>query len=623
VTFRRALLLAFVLLGLLPCMAVSWLSFERTRQAMEAQIAQSLTVQAGTLQAEIDRMLFERFQNALVWSRSELMQDLRLGDVDKRVSGYLVGLAQGYGEVYRSLECLSGDGLVLASSRASTIGTHATEPPQASESIHVALNGGTVRLMVPAATALDDGEPLAIETLVYSAYAASATQPPAIARFRLAFDARQISLLLDGAAIGRRQVVVIDKLGRWIAGSHGLRGATVAGTNAATLTDNDAGSRRRTLAWDTAGAGAGALVRRDMPWQPDAVIAGIGHSRAAGSWVGSGWTTVVFEPVDEALAPVHDMAAIFAGLLLTVLLAIVVAAPWLAAAVARPIAALVATTRRYQFEGRIEAHTPAPSRIVEIDELDCAYRDMIKALEQSRQELMRTAKQAMLGELAGVLAHEVRTPLGIMRSSAQVLLRDRTLGADGRELMGFIESETERLNRLVTTLLDTARPRRPEFSRCDLHELLARCVQMQAVQDDMAAGSRACTIELQLHAKDPLIEADAEQLMQATFNLLHNAVQAVGPNGRIRLSTSDDGAGVRVSCADDGPGIAADIAERIFDPFFTRREGGVGLGLAVVRQVIGSHNGHIRVQRSAWGGTEFVFTLPRLQDRITPGESCP
>ena len=121
-TLRRTLLLAFVLLGLLPSAALSWLSFTRTRDAMVGQIQLNLEVQARSIQADIDQMLFERFENAAVWSRSELMQDLRLGDVDKRVTNYLVDLQAGYPGVYDYLDCRSDDGGIIASSVPSRIG---------------------------------------------------------------------------------------------------------------------------------------------------------------------------------------------------------------------------------------------------------------------------------------------------------------------------------------------------------------------------------------------------------------------------------------------------------------------------------------------------------------------
>jgi signal transduction histidine kinase len=99
--------------------------------------------------------------------------------------------------------------------------------------------------------------------------------------------------------------------------------------------------------------------------------------------------------------------------------------------------------------------------------------------------------------------------------------------------------------------------------------------------------------------------------MQVVFNLLNNALQAVGPTGRVQLSTADAGDQLLFACSDDGPGITPELAERIFDPFVTGRTGGIGLGLAVVRQVISAHGGEIQVGRSAWGGTVFTCRLPR------------
>ncbi len=294
----------------------------------------------------------------------------------------------------------------------------------------------------------------------------------------------------------------------------------------------------------------------------------------------------------------------------------VAAATGLAAAIVRPIGSLIQATRRYQSDGLPPAAVPR-SRITELGELGNAYLEMIRNVERSRQAMVSASKLAMLGELAAVLAHEVRTPLGILRSSAQLLLRDDRLSADSRELMGFIESETQRLNRLVSALLDTARPRPPSFAPCDLNALLARCAQMQGLQAPDArdgardgAGMAPPRIALTLDATQATVDADAEQLMQAVFNLLQNAIQAAGAEGWVQLSTADREEGVDLVCADDGPGIALEIADRIFDPFFTRREGGFGLGLSVVQQVVQAHGGTIAVGRSAWGGTAFTCHLP-------------
>jgi signal transduction histidine kinase len=608
-TLRRTLLLAFVLLGLLPSVALSWLSFSRTREAMTGQIRQGLEVQARSLQTAIDAMLFERFENALVWSRSELMQDLRLADVDKRVTNYLVDLRSGYGDVYEDIDCRAPDGLVVASATAGRIGRR---PDPAAEgplrpAMDARLDGGTARLSVPDTATLDDRAPLVIETGIPLGYAAAGTSPQ---RLRLAFNARQISRLLDAAAGARRVIVVVDAQGRWIAGSSALRGHAMPDVAARAA----AVALARSAAPTVAGGG---------PWSAGPALVGRGVSAATSTFAGSGWTTLVFEPVDAALAPIARIAWIFAGLLVAVLGATTLAGGWIADAISRPIVALTARTRRYR-EGRaddgdraVDAPAapdspdapPAGPRIAELDVLARAFDEMVQSIDRSRRELVRTSKMAMLGELAAVLAHEVRTPLGILRASAQVLARDAGLGPDGRELVTFIESETERLNGLVSTLLDTARPRTPSVAPCDVHALLRRCAQMHDLR--RGADGVAHPVILRLDAHDPLASVDEEQLTGAVFNLLNNATQAAGAAGRVEIATFDDGERLGLRVADDGPGIPATLMDRLFDPFVTGREGGIGLGLAVVRQVVAAHAGEITVGRGAWGGAAFTLRLPR------------
>jgi signal transduction histidine kinase len=442
-----------------------------------------------------------------------------------------------------------------------------------------------------------------------TAIAASAAGPhPPNIHLRLAFNPAHLSRMLDSVASGGRQALVVDAQGRWVAASQGLRSL-----NLPTAQQDLAG-----LALAQASASAPA---RAVPWSAQPQLLGRGLSQANPAVAGSHRTTLVLQPVDEALAPIDAVAQAFWAVLVVVLLATLAAGAWGAARIVRPVAALTEATQRYQREGRLPAANAARSHISEIDALGRAYLAMMASVQQSRRELVRSAKLAMLGEFAAVMAHEVRTPLGILRSSAQVLLREPGLSANSRELMGFIESETERLNRLVNTLLDTARPRPPAFGPCDLNEVVQRCLQMQAVRHSEPGPHPAMQLDLQAQA--PQLQADAEQLMQAIFNLLSNALQAAGPQGQVRLSTADAGEWLQLRCEDDGPGIAPAVAEHLFDPFVSGREGGIGLGLAVVRQIVDAHGGRISVGQGALGGAAFTVLLPRqhMADAIQKG--CP
>ena len=243
----------------------------------------------------------------------------------------------------------------------------------------------------------------------------------------------------------------------------------------------------------------------------------------------------------------------------------------------------------------------------EVRELNRAFGEMIEALGRSREHLIRAGKLAVVGEMAAIMAHEVRTPLGILKSSAQLLERRAGLSPADRELTAFIGSETERLNRLVTTLLECATPRSPDFRPQDLHAILAHVVSLVAAK----AEKGGVGIELHAAAQDPILACDRDLMIQVFLNLLINAIQHVPRGGRIRMSTADAGGALQVLVDDDGPGVPDRDAERLFDPFFTRREGGVGLGLTITRQIVEAHRGVIGVSRGALGGACFTIKLPR------------
>jgi signal transduction histidine kinase len=272
----------------------------------------------------------------------------------------------------------------------------------------------------------------------------------------------------------------------------------------------------------------------------------------------------------------------------------------LAARIARPITGLTEFTRRYR-KGEQARPLRAPATLSEVDELTQAYADMIEALERSREQIVRAGKLAVVGEMAAVMAHEVRTPLGILRSSAQLLERQPSLGEKERELTGFILSETDRLNRLVTTLLECASPRAPDFKPHDLHAIVGHVLDLLASR----AQSKRVQLQRELTAPHAVLVCDREQLVQVFLNLVINALHFVPSGGHIVVATRNQGASILISVCDNGPGIPAELRERVFDPFFTRREGGIGLGLTVVQQIVQVHQGEIRATQSPEGGACF------------------
>jgi signal transduction histidine kinase len=321
-----------------------------------------------------------------------------------------------------------------------------------------------------------------------------------------------------------------------------------------------------------------------------------------------GWTIIVVQPLAAALAPVRHMAAIFLLLLALIASLTGAIALWISHAIARPIASLTALAREY-VQTRV-LHAPPSRGVGEVGELSDAFVHMVRDIDQSQKSLVRASKLAVVGEMSSVIAHEVRTPLGIIRSSAQLIAREPRISDEGRELAGFIESETDRLNRLVSAMLDSARPRAPVHADVDIHELLRRAVSLLNAQ----LAKRNIEVRLDLRASDPRVECDEEQMTQVVLNIMMNALQMLEAGGRIEVDTFDDGPTLVIDIADDGPGIPAHERAHVFDAFFFRREGGIGLGLAIVQQIVHAHGGTIEATESARSGALFRIRIPRRRD---------
>jgi signal transduction histidine kinase len=208
--------------------------------------------------------------------------------------------------------------------------------------------------------------------------------------------------------------------------------------------------------------------------------------------------------------------------------------------------------------------------------------------------------------MSAAMSHEVRTPLGILRSSADLLLREPKLTKQGKEVLGFIVSETERLNKLVSTLIDAARPRKPAFTKVNLTEIAANAIALLKSQ----AQVKNINIIFE-QTKSVNLLADADQMTQVMMNLLMNALQILSKGGKIEVRFQDEKEQVLMDFMDDGPGILVENQAQIFEPFFTQRSGGVGLGLAVVRQIVQAHGGEISYQTSPYNGAQFRVSLPK------------
>ena len=235
----------------------------------------------------------------------------------------------------------------------------------------------------------------------------------------------------------------------------------------------------------------------------------------------------------------------------------------------------------------------------------------LSEIKQLEEKVRRSEKLAAIGELAAGVAHEIRNPLSSIRGFAQFLkhaLKDKPRDQQYAETM---VTEVDRINNVVTDLLNFARPMEADLKPTDVAELIEHAVRLAEAD----AKSHALDIRMNI-PKLPEIKLDANQMTQAMLNLLLNSLQAAELGGHIEVGAelNSQSSDLRIWIEDNGPGIAKDQLEKIFEPFFTTRETGTGLGLSIVHKIVENHNGEIRVQSPPDGkkhGSRFTIILPQ------------
>ncbi len=248
-----------------------------------------------------------------------------------------------------------------------------------------------------------------------------------------------------------------------------------------------------------------------------------------------------------------------------------------------------------------------------------AFQDLTE-IRTLRNRAERAQRFAALGQLATGLAHEIRNPLSAISGSVEMVREGNALSPEDRRLLGIVISEVERLNSLVTTMLQVGRPSRIEAEPHDLRSIASEVVAV-------ARGEATASNGLEIEAVDPgtpiIASVDPDRMRQVVWNLVRNAVQASPHRGRVEVRTGRDPSGCAfLEVADEGPGIGADHRERLFDVFYSGRSHGVGLGLALVKQIVDQHQGRIEIVDREGPGTCFRVTLPRGESSVRPNAAA-
>lgn len=239
---------------------------------------------------------------------------------------------------------------------------------------------------------------------------------------------------------------------------------------------------------------------------------------------------------------------------------------------------------------------------------------MMRAKEQKKleEQLQQSEKLASIGQMVATIAHEIRNPLGIIRSSAEVLVK-KTNPDPARvvKLSGIIVEEATRLSGILTDFLDFARPRSPSVQSIDVRDAISR------VRNNLSQETQARQIQWvdqELNGIAPVVLGDQDLLYQAFLNIAMNAFEAMENGGVFATRIERETSRVRIDFSDTGHGIRAEDLAKVFTPFFTTHEMGTGLGLSVVHNIITAHDGEITVTSREGEGAVFSILLPAGED---------
>ncbi|MBL9019373.1 MAG: HAMP domain-containing protein [Myxococcales bacterium] len=273
---------------------------------------------------------------------------------------------------------------------------------------------------------------------------------------------------------------------------------------------------------------------------------------------------------------------------------------WLMRTIVRRVEALRAGARRVG-SGDLSARIVLEGHD-EFAELASSFNQMAASLSDEQAALVKSQKLASIGQVAAGVAHEINNPLSVILGYTKLLRKE---GSAHAEELQIIEDEARLCQRIVSELLELARPQRLETSAVDLAEIAREAIER--LTDAGALRDRSVQL---LDGPAVVVSADAGKLRQVIANVVVNAAEATPPSGTITIDAKTRGDEATLTVADDGPGIPPEVQNTLFEPFVTTKPKGTGLGLAIAQAIVDAHGGRISVESSPDAGTRVSLRLP-------------
>lgn len=583
-TIRTKLLAYAAAVLFVPTIIYGALAYVTARAAITPVLATELSNDTASVKVAVQELLAGQIQNVRTWARLDPVSRLGSPESDRAISRFLQQIAQDYG-VFLDVFAVDDDGVCRASSWKKQIGKSYREQVDTL----LGENGPTPKVEY---SVEHDAFYIGLaERIVDPADPTRATGTLVAMLDRAILD----SLVHPQRGHGPVDLLLLDGDGRILAGSrHAYVGDTLphwSGSKSAAVASAD-------------GRGSYTIESPNGP----KLIVSESQLEAHRALPTLDWKVVAALPENLAFAPVRavrNWILLFGSVVTAIGLLL---ARLLSSNLVWRVKQLTATTKRIAAGGVLE-RIPEPTSDDEIAELARSFQTMVENVSIAHEEVVQSAKLAFLGELAAGIAHEIRTPLGIIKNSAQLLERSaiKSGASEDAEFASFIREESDRLNATVDDLLSFARPARIETEHVDINRLVERAVNFLSSE----AKSRKVQIRTELAATLPDAECDGRQIYQVFLNLIMNSIQACAFGGTVVVTTEAAGEGIECAVRDDGSGISNEISETLFTPFVSKRKGGIGLGLAIVKRIVAAHGGMVEGCNLSSGGACFRMWIPR------------
>ena len=556
----RMVVFAIVLVGF-TAILIGTLSYTRLRRAIEAEAQAELTLLARDVADHLHRQLKESVEEVRTWSRLAIMATLDSGSMDGELTQFLWQTLRGR-KTYRAIVCLGMDGV-----RVGGVGEVERIVPGA--------QAARTRITIVTAEGQPEERLLQIETAAFDP-----SQP--------AMRIGTLAVLVDP----RRIMDTID--------------ASVPGAQHASVTLH---SRAGPIVFERSGyavreASSTVGPRRERLLLGVAPVAGVRKTDSPDLEV------VVSEPVEVALAGVTALRASLLRMGFLVLAISSALGALLAWWISRPIRRLTNMVEQITERGLLGGVGELPHVRGEVGVLASAFTAMMGSLVAAQEEAAAQSRRAFLGEIAANVAHEVRTPLSVLKAYTQLLALGDLPVAEQRQLAARATAEVDRLNGVVTGLVDLVRTQ-PTSRRVEpMDQILDRAVTFFAPMAKKA-GVKLVRAPMDRTLK---VYCSPDQLHQVFLNMIQNALQAMEGPGDIRIHGRRDDGWLEVRVEDSGPGFPRENLSRVFSPFFTTKPDGTGLGLAIAKRIVEEHGGTIAAENTAAGSGCLRVRLPMKEE---------